>query len=149
MWLCATTIFQHFRGRASVLNRFSISSTKPKRFGDEGGFPPYDIVRKDESTYMIRLAIAGFTEDELNITAKQNLLTVAGHKKAEERRQYLHEGISARSFERQFSLADHVQVRGASYINGVLEIELFQETPEAAKPRKIAINGGSSAKLVK
>ncbi len=128
---------------------FDLINEAQKRFNDEGGFPPYDIVRNDNSSYLIRLAIAGFSEDELNITAKQNLLTVTGQKKAEERRQYLHEGISARSFERQFSLADHVQVRGASYINGILEIELLQEIPEAAKPRKIAINGGASAKLIK
>jgi molecular chaperone IbpA len=72
---------------------------------------------------------------------------VTGEKKAEQR-QYLHEGISARGFERQFSLADHVEIRGASYKDGILEIELRQEIPEAAKPRKIAING-ASAKLIK
>jgi molecular chaperone IbpA len=128
---------------------FDLINEAQKRFNDEGGFPPYDIVRKDDSTYTIRLAVAGFSEDELNITAKQNLLTVAGQRKADERLQYLHEGISARSFERQFSLADHVEVRGASYKNGILEIELRQEIPEAAKPRKITINGGASAKLIK
>ncbi|WP_119274005.1 Hsp20 family protein [Taklimakanibacter deserti] len=119
-----------------------------QRFNEEGGFPPYDIVRKDDSTYAIRLALAGFSEDELAITAKQNLVTVSGHKKTDEKRQYLYEGISARSFERQFSLADHVEVRGAAYENGILEIELHQDVPEAAKPRKIAINGGASAKLI-
>jgi len=119
-----------------------------KRFDDEGGFPPYDIVRTDEATYLIRLAIAGFSRDELNITAKQNLLTVSGQRTVDEKRQYLHEGISGRRFERQFSLADHVEVLGASYENGILEIELRQEIPEAAKPRKIPINGGASAKLI-
>jgi molecular chaperone IbpA len=127
---------------------FNLINEAQTRFGDEGGFPPYDIVRKDDSTYTIRLAVAGFSEEELNITAKQNLLTVSGQKKAEEKRQYLYESISARSFERQFSLADHVEVRGASYENGILEIELHQDIPEAAKPRKIAINGGASAKLI-
>lgn len=127
---------------------FNLINEAQKRFDEEGGFPPYDIVRKDESSYLIRLAIAGFSQDELNITAKQNLLTVSGQRKADERRQYLHEGISARSFQRQFSLADHVEVRGASYENGILEIELHQEIPEAAKPRRIAINGGASAKHI-
>ena len=127
---------------------FNLINEAQKRFDDEGGFPPYDIVRKDESTYIIRLAAAGFSRDELTITAKQNLLTVAGQKHAGEKRQYLHEGISARSFARQFSLADHVEVRNASYENGILEIELRQEIPEAAKPRKIAINGATSPKLV-
>ncbi len=127
---------------------FNLIDEAQKRFSDEGGFPPYDIVRKDETTYVIRLAAAGFAKDELNVTAKQNLLTVSGQKRADEKRQYLYEGISARSFERQFSLADHVEVRGANYENGVLEIELHQEIPEAAKPRKIAINGGASPKLI-
>jgi molecular chaperone IbpA len=127
---------------------FNLINEAEKRFDQEGGFPPYDIVRKDESTYGIRLAVAGFANDELTITAKQNLLTVSGQKKQEGARQYLHEGISARSFERQFSLADHVEVREATYENGILEIELHQEIPEAAKPRRIAINGGASARLI-
>ena len=127
---------------------FNLINEAQKRFDQEGGFPPYDIVRKGESTYGIRLAVAGFANDELTITAKQNLLTVSGQKKQEGARQYLHEGISARSFERQFSLADHVEVREATYENGILEIELHQEIPEAAKPRRIAINGGASARLI-
>lgn len=127
---------------------FHLINEAQKRFGEEGGFPPYDIVRKDDSTYTIRLAAAGFSQDELTITARQNLLTVTGQKSADEKRQYLYEGISARSFERRFSLADHVEVTAARYENGILEIELRQEIPEAAKPRKIAINGGASAKLI-
>jgi molecular chaperone IbpA len=127
---------------------FNLINDAQKRFSDEGGFPPYDIVRKDDATYTIRLAAAGFSQDDISITAKQNLLTVTGQKQAEQQREYLHEGISSRSFERQFSLADHVEVRGATYKDGILEIELRQEIPEAAKPRKIAINGGASAKLI-
>jgi molecular chaperone IbpA len=127
---------------------FNLINDAQKRLDAEGGFPPYDIIRKDDSTYSIRLAVAGFSEDELTITAKQNLLTVSGQKKPEEKRQYLHEGISGQAFERHFSLADHVEVRGAAYENGILEIELHQEIPEAAKPRKITINGGETARLV-
>lgn len=127
---------------------FSLLSEAQKLGDEEGGFPPYDIVRTDEATYLIRIAVAGFSPDELSITAKQNLLTVSGHRTASEKRQYLYEGISARAFERQFGLADHVEVKGASYENGILEIELHQDIPEAAKPRKIAINGGASAKLI-
>ena len=127
---------------------FNLIDEAQKRFDREGGFPPYDIVRKDETAYVIRLAIAGFSQDEITITAKQNLLTVSGHKEAGEQRQYLHEGISTRNFERQFSLADHVEIRSASCENGILEIELRQEIPEVAKPRKIAINGATSAKRI-
>ena len=128
---------------------FNLMNEAQKRFDAEGGFPPYDIIRKSDATYVIRLAVAGFSSEELTITARQNLLTVAGQKKAEEKHQYLHEGISGRSFERQFSLADHVEVKNAHYEHGILEIELRQEIPEAAKPRKIAINGGgASLKMV-
>ncbi|MGE0007491.1 MAG: Hsp20 family protein [Parvibaculaceae bacterium] len=127
---------------------FNLINEAQERFDEHGGFPPYDIVRADDANYTIRLAVAGFRQDELTITTKQNLLSVSGQKKAGEKRRYLYEGISSRSFERQFSLADHVEVRGASYENGILEIELHQEIPEAAKPRKIAINGGASARLV-
>jgi molecular chaperone IbpA len=127
---------------------FDLINEAQKRFDSESGFPPYDIIRKDESTYLIRLAVAGFSRDELTITAKQNLLTVSGQKKPDEKHQYLHQGLTGQAFERHFNLADHVEVRGASYENGILEIELRQEIPEAAKPRKIAINGGASAKLI-
>ncbi|MGE3366767.1 MAG: Hsp20 family protein [Rhizobiaceae bacterium] len=127
---------------------FNLINEAQKRLTDEGGFPPYDIIRKDDTSYIIRLAAAGFSKDELTITARQNLLSVSGQRKADEKRQYLYEGISARSFERQFSLADHVEIRGATYEDGILEIELRQEVPEAAKPRKIAINGSASPKLV-
>lgn len=127
---------------------FNLINEAQKRLTDEGGFPPYDIIRKDDATFVISVAAAGFTAEELTLTAKQNLLTVTGQKGTAEKRQYLYEGISARSFERQFSLADHVQVRGATYENGILEIELHQEIPEAARPRKITINGGASAKLI-
>jgi molecular chaperone IbpA len=127
---------------------FNLMNEAQKRFNEESGFPPYDIVRRDESAYLIRLAVAGFSPDELIITAQQNLLTVVGQKKNDEKRQYLHEGIDARGFERQFSLADHVEVKSALCKDGILEIEQHQEIPEAAKPRRIAINGGSSARLV-
>ena len=69
---------------------FKLINEAQKRFDAEGGFPPYDIIRKDDSTYFIRLAVAGFSEDELTITAKQNLLTVSGQKKPDEKRHYLH-----------------------------------------------------------
>jgi molecular chaperone IbpA len=127
---------------------FSLMDDAQRRFDSEGGFPPYDIIRNDESTFLIRLAVAGFKRDELSITAQQNLLTISGTKTPEQQHQYLHEGITHNGFERHFSLADHVEVRNARYADGILEIELHQEVPEAAKPRKIAINGGVTAKLV-
>jgi len=125
---------------------FSILNGAHRRQEAEGNFPPYDIVRKDEANYSIRLAVAGFSPHDITITAQQNLLKVAGRKPSQPDREYLYEGISDAEFERQFSLADHVEVTNATYDNGILEIDLHNEVPEAAKPRKISIIGGSAQK---
>lgn len=126
---------------------FNILSGAQRRLEAEGNFPPYDIVKNDEANYSIRLAVAGYSPSDITITAQQNLLKVAGRRQPEQGRQYLHEGITGTEFERQFSLADQVEVTNASYENGVLEICLHRELPEAAKPRKIAITGGGATLL--
>jgi molecular chaperone IbpA len=119
-----------------------------QRLEGQDNYPPYDIVRTGENAYRISLALAGFSPDEISITAQQNRLTVAGSK-AEHKagpgseHEYLHQGIAARSFERQFNLEDHVEVEGASFENGLLQIELARKIPEAMKPRKIEIGGGA------
>jgi molecular chaperone IbpA len=79
------------------------------------------------------------------VTAEQNVLTVEGRKSDKDQHEYLYQGISARPFKRQFNLADYVQVRAATFDNGLLRVELVREIPEALKPRRIAINGGASA----
>jgi molecular chaperone IbpA len=109
----------------------------------QDGYPPYDIVRTGPETYRITLALAGFAPDNINVTAQQNLLTVAGDKpEPEGGHEYVYQGISARPFERQFSLEDHVEVERAEFENGLLQIELVRRVPEAAKPRKIEIGDG-------
>lgn len=105
-------------------------------------FPHYNIEKLTEDRYRISIALAGFRPDEVSVTAEQNTLTVEG-RKADEKRQYLYQGISERQFRRQFSLADHVEVRSAVFDNGLLQIELVQELPETMKPRRIPINGPS------
>ncbi len=107
----------------------------------EDNYPPYNIERLDEDRYQISLAVAGFSTDEISITAEQNTVTIEGCKADRGQREYLYQGISARPFKRQFSLADHVQVKSASFADGLLRIELFREVPEAMKPRRIAISG--------
>jgi molecular chaperone IbpA len=102
-------------------------------------YPPYNIARSDEDNYRISLAVAGFTPEEIAITAEQNQLTVEGQKRAQQNAQYLYQGISARAFRRTFNLADHVKVKGASFEHGLLEIDLVREVPEAMKPRRIEI----------
>ncbi|SCB37553.1 molecular chaperone IbpA [Rhizobium hainanense] len=103
-------------------------------------WPPYDIVKTAEDGYRIQMAVAGFAEDDLDITQERNVLVVKAQKAEETNAgEYLHRGIAARGFERRFELADHVRVENASLKNGLLSIELKREIPEAMKPRKIAI----------
>lgn len=113
------------------------------RWTGDDNYPPYNIERTGDDQYRISLALAGFTPDEVVITAEQNALTVEGRKSDKGEHQYLHEGISSRPFRRVFNLADYVQVKGASFEGGLLKIELVREVPEAMKPRRIAINGNN------
>jgi molecular chaperone IbpA len=111
----------------------------------QDNYPPYDIARTGEESYRISLAIAGFSPDEIAITAQQNLLTVAGRKSDAAQHEYLYQGISARPFDRHFSLADHVEAEKATYENGLLQIDLVRKVPEAMKPRRIEIATGQSS----
>lgn len=104
-------------------------------------YPPHNVVQLDESHYVIEVAVAGFTEEELDVELKENVLTVKGQRtKAEDHApKYLHKGISTRNFVRNFPLAENVQVRGASVNNGILSVALELVVPEEQKPKKIAI----------
>jgi molecular chaperone IbpA len=107
-------------------------------------YPPYDIVRTGEESYRITVALAGFTPEQVTVTAQQNRLTVAGSKggNGNGKPDYIFQSIAARSFERNFSLADHVEVEGATFDNGLLHIDLVRKVPEAMKPRRIEIGAG-------
>ena len=108
---------------------------------DAGGYPPYNIERLDETDYRITLAVAGFAESDIEIVAHEQALLVKGARpEGDDKRAYLHQGIAGRSFERRFQLADHVRVTSANLVNGLLNIDLKREIPEANKPRKIEIN---------
>ena len=113
---------------------------------EQDNYPPFDIEKLADDQYRITLAVAGFKQNEIEIIARQNLLVVTG-RKAERRAQdgnFLHVGIAARPFERRFELADFVRPVSADLRDGLLSIELVREIPEAMKPRKVEINGGSS-----
>ena len=114
-------------------------------------YPPYNIEKTGENAYRVTLAVAGFGEDDLAIEAKENTLTIKGEKKTAEKADnadVLYRGIASRAFERRFQLADHVEVKGASLENGLLNVDLVREIPEAAKPRTIKIANGKVAKQV-
>jgi molecular chaperone IbpA len=118
------------------------------RWSAEDNYPPYNIERTGEDSYQISLALAGFSPEDLTITAEQNVLTVEGRKAENGEHQYLYKGISARPFRRVFNLADYVEVKNASFEGGLLKIDLVRELPEAMKPRRIAINAGNDNKRI-
>jgi molecular chaperone IbpA len=108
------------------------------------GYPPYNIEKTGEDTYVLTMAVAGFGPDDLEVTVRENTLSVAGKaSQSDEGRSFLHRGIAGRAFERRFVLADHIVVKGARLENGLLHIELERVVPEALKPRRIAIQAGA------
>ena len=112
------------------------------------GYPPYNIEKTGENDYRITMAVAGFGEDDIEVTQAENTLVVRGKvDKQEEQGRILHRGIAARSFERRFQLADYIEVREANLVNGMLHISLVREVPEAMKPRTIAIGSAAPAQI--
>ena len=109
-------------------------------------YPPFDLIKQGDNEYRIQLAVAGFQPDEIDITAQQNVLVVSGRRGEDGQEggnDFIYRGIANRSFERRFALADHIQVKSADLKDGLLAIDLVREIPEAMKPRKIAVGGGS------
>ena len=137
--------FTPFRRSAIGFDRlFDLLEASARQAGSEN-YPPFNLERVADDRYRITIAVAGFKSDEIDITAQQNLLLVAGRKTGENENNqgsYLHLGIANRSFERRFELADFVRVDRADLADGLLVIELVREVPEAMKPKKIAVNGG-------
>lgn len=116
--------------------------------GSADNYPPFDIEKIADDHFRITVAVAGFKNDEIDITAQQNMLTVSGRKaqpKEGEERKLLYSGIATRAFERRFQLADFVRVDRADLGDGLLTIDLVREVPEAMKPHKIAIGGDMPA----
>jgi molecular chaperone IbpA len=109
-------------------------------------YPPYNIEKTGDDAYRITMGVAGFAESELDVELKDNQLTISGQVKGSDnggpQTQFLHRGIAERAFTRRFNLADHIEVDGASLINGMLHVQLKREVPESMKPRRIPIKGG-------
>ena len=140
IWLCALMTSLPCSGRPSVSIAFS-TSPRPPSAAPRRAIRPTTSNASAEDRYQITLAVAGFSPDEISITAEQNVVTIEGGKTEKTEREFLYRGISTRHFKRQFNLADYVQVKDAAFDNGLLKIELVREIPEAMKPRRIAING--------
>jgi molecular chaperone IbpA len=113
-------------------------------------YPPFNIERRNEDSYRITLAVAGFKPDDLDITAQQNLLVIKGRKQDEVTEgQMLHVGIANRSFERRFELADFVRVQQADLADGLLIVDLVREVSDAMKPKKIIVGGQQKLEVIK
>jgi len=111
--------------------------------GPADSYPPYNIEKTGEDSYQITVAVAGFGPSDLDVEVRDGQLVIVGKGAAEERdNQFLHRGIARRAFERRFQLADHVEVRAADLVDGLLKVDLVREIPEAMKPRKIDIQSG-------
>jgi molecular chaperone IbpA len=122
---------------------------RASRLDVAASWPPYDIERVDENAYRIRMAVAGFGPDEVEVVQNANSLIVTGHKPGEGgTRQMLHQGIAFRNFKQSFGLADYVSVASASLADGILTIDLRREIPEALKPRRIAISDGAAVERI-
>ena len=133
----ASVGFDHM---ATLMDRLASNQTT------QSSYPHYNIEKTDAETYRISLAVAGFSDQDLNVDVKENTLSIAAQKpQTEAEGWYLHRGIATRSFERHFHLADHIRVNGASHADGMLHIELKHEIPDALKPRRIEISSGDGA----
>ena len=114
---------------------------------DTAGYPPYNIEKTGEDAYRVTLAVAGFGPNDIELTVKDNALLVSGKVAREEQKsEFLHRGIAARTFTRRFVLADHMVVEGADLVNGLLHVAIRREVPESAKPRRISINAVTGQK---
>ena len=117
--------------------------------GAAASYPPYNIEKTGEDAYRITLAVAGFGKDDLDVTVTDDTLVVKGGAADREgEAAYLHRGIAGRAFARRFGLDDHIRVADADLVNGLLNIDLVREVPEALKPRRIEIRNGHGSKLL-
>jgi len=135
------------------MNRFAVGFEPTFRVLDNirhnsnQGFPPYDLEKISDSEYRLNMAVAGYAQDDLEITEHNGVLTVTGQTHNDDNRTYLHKGIAGRGFTRTFYLDQYVYVESSCLANGVLTIHFRKEVPEALKPRKIAIGNTQPSQL--
>ena len=123
-------------------------------FGDiqrpeaSSSFPPYNIRKEGDEKYTIEMAVAGFSQEDLEVELKEGVLTIRSKSEKEEKK-YLHRGIARRAFSRSFTLSDDVVVKGADLVNGMLTIDLERIVPEEKKSRLIEIGQADESKIKK
>lgn len=136
-------LFPFYPASVNFDNAGRIMAALTRMDEDTPSNPPYDIEKVREDVYRITLVVPGFTQGDLDVVSRKNVLTITGTvRDGQETTEYLHRGIIARPFERRFELADHICVNGATLANGLLHIELIREIPEAMKPRSIPVTAG-------
>ena len=134
-----TPFYRSAVGFDQLFDRITSNIDTATTNGSLANYPPYDILRTGEETYRIRLAVAGFQMADIKIELKEGVLSVSGSSASDEEAEYLHKGISNRSFTRIFNLADYVEVKGATLKDGILKIDLERYVPEVIKPKIIEI----------
>ena len=134
-----TPFYRSAVGFDQLFDRITSNIDTATTNGSLANYPPYDILRTGEETYRIRLAVAGFQMADIKIELKEGVLSVSGSSASDEEAEYLHKGISNRSFTRTFNLADYVEVKGATLKDGILKIDLERYIPEVMKPKIIEI----------
>jgi molecular chaperone IbpA len=126
---------------------FDLADAAHQSAPTDDNYPPCNVERLGEDRYQISLAVAGFSPEEIAVTAEQRTLTVKGRKAEQPQPEFLYRGISWQPFKRRFNLADYVQVKSADFDNGLLKIELVREVPEAMKPRPISIEDSPASNV--
>ncbi len=105
----------------------------------ESNYPAYNIAKDDDEHYRVEVALAGFTQEEISIQTEKGILTIEANK-AEERGNYIHQGIAKRAFSKMFRLAEYMKVEDAQFVDGILTVFLHKEVPDADRPKQISIN---------
>ena len=141
-----------FRSTIGFDRLTNIMDTAMRQSDATEAYPPYNIQKTGENSYCITLAVAGFSEEELEIVSHDGNLIIEGRVKPNEENKgnmFLHRGIAGRAFKRSFQLADHIKITGANLSNGLLNVELVREIPEELKPRKIEISNAPKTRIIK
>lgn len=131
-------LFRSTVGFDRMTRLMDAAMTRPEQ---SDGYPPYNIEKQGDDNYRITLAVAGFGQDDIDVTVEKNSLVISGKAESEgDEQEFLHRGIAGRAFERSFQLADHLVVKGADMQNGLLHVDLERVVPEELKPRRIEIS---------